>query len=276
MSKSLVFKIFDAILYLGASLTAANTENGYLLHFSMAAGGSVGHNKEKEQKTRGRRVASWEWILEDVVINTGPHYSLLHMAPANDDQLIKSYEIVIKKVYNFLSAPPVPTLTFFCATSPVHQNCGAYSQPVLSNSSVAKNPSPEWHMFPELNRIAKKFFADQNSTTTRYLDIWPLSVQRPDAHTGWHKDQLHCLHVGTLVVLRLWRSVWCAQMLIVRRKVDINYWFPCADSLVSYHFRNAMVLWLVRYRVSSPLQTIGWAFSLAPLKALRKCTWEMF
>ena len=33
--------------------------------FSPAAGGSVGRNKEKEQKIRGRRVASWEWILED-------------------------------------------------------------------------------------------------------------------------------------------------------------------------------------------------------------------
>ena len=152
--------------------------------------------------------ASWPGELDTiVVVNTGPHYSPVHMAPANGGQLIKSYEIVIKKVYNFLSAPPVPTLTFFRATSPAHQNCGAYSQPVLSNSSAAKNPSPEWHnygwhMFPEFNRIAKKFFADQNSTTTRYLDIWPLSVQRPDAHTGWHKDQFDCLHVGTLVALR--------------------------------------------------------------------------
>ena len=33
--------------------------------FSTSAGGSVGRNKEKEQKTRGRRVASWKWILED-------------------------------------------------------------------------------------------------------------------------------------------------------------------------------------------------------------------
>ena len=153
--------------------------------------------------------ASWPGELDTiVVVNTGPHYSPLHMAPANDDQLIKSYEIVIKKIYNFLSAPPVPTLSFFRATSPAHQNCGAYSQPVLINSSAAENPAPEWHnygwhMFPEFNRIAKKFFADQNSTTTRYLDIWPLSIQRPDAHTGWHKDQFDCLHVGALVVLRL-------------------------------------------------------------------------
>lgn len=33
--------------------------------FSPATGGSVGRNKEKDQKTRGRRVASWEWTLED-------------------------------------------------------------------------------------------------------------------------------------------------------------------------------------------------------------------
>ena len=74
------------------------------------------------------------------IINTGPHYSSLHMTPATDDQLIKSYEIVIKKVYNFLSAPPVPTLAFFSFTSPAHQNCGAYSQPVLSKSSAAEIP----------------------------------------------------------------------------------------------------------------------------------------
>ena len=37
-------------------------------------------------------------------------------------------------------APPVPTLAFFSVTSPAHQNCGAYSQPVLSNSSAAEIP----------------------------------------------------------------------------------------------------------------------------------------
>lgn len=160
------------------------------------------------------RGTSWPGELDTIVIvNTGPHYSPLHMTPANDDQLIKSYEIVIKTIYNFLSAPPVPTLTFFRATSPAHQNCGAYSQPVFRNSSTAENPTPEWHnygwhMFPEFNRIAKKVFADQSSTT-RYLDIWPLSVQRPDAHTGWNVNQFDCLHWCQPSVTAWWvRNLW--------------------------------------------------------------------
>jgi len=33
--------------------------------FSPAAGGPDGRDKEEEQRIRGRKVASWEWILED-------------------------------------------------------------------------------------------------------------------------------------------------------------------------------------------------------------------
>jgi len=144
---------------------------------------------------------SWEGELDTIIVaNTGPHWSPAHMWPAKDRVLLKGYQIMLDKVYNFFVNSPLPTLTFFRATSPAHQHCNNYSEPITLTSSAAINPTPEehlygWHLFPEYNRMARKLFGSSKHNNTRYFDIWPLSVTRPDAHAGWHNTDFDCLHV---------------------------------------------------------------------------------
>ena len=144
---------------------------------------------------------SWEGELDTIVFaNTGPHWSPAHMFPATDRVLLKGYQIMLDKVYDFFINSPLPTLTFFRATSPAHQHCNNHSDPITLTSSSAINPAPEehlygWHLFPEYNRMARELFGSSKHNNTRYFDIWPLSVMRPDAHIGWHGNNFDCLHV---------------------------------------------------------------------------------
>ena len=100
----------------------------------------------------------------------------------------------------FAVPPPMPIMAFFRATSAAHQNCNVHSSPVLANSTTASDPAPPgdkfgWHLFAIFNRIAQEFFS---TSKMRYLDIWTMSAQRPDGHSGWHDDQHDCLHVSPL------------------------------------------------------------------------------
>lgn len=158
---------------------------------------------------------SWEGELDTIVVaNTGPHWSPAHMWPAKDRVLLKAYQIMLDKVYDFFVNSPLPTLTFFRATSPAHQHCNNHSDPITLTSSAAINPAPEkhlygWHLFPEYNRMARELFGSSKHNNTRYFDIWPLSVTRPDAHIGWHNNDFDCLHWCQPSVTEWWvRSLW--------------------------------------------------------------------
>lgn len=158
---------------------------------------------------------SWEGELDTIVFaNTGPHWSPAHMWPAKDRVLLKAYQIMLDKVYDFFVNSPLPTLTFFRATSPAHQHCNNHSAPITLTSSAAINPAPEehlfgWHLFPEYNRMARELFGSSKHNNTRYFDIWPLSVVRPDAHIGWHNNDFDCLHWCSPSVTEWWvRILW--------------------------------------------------------------------
>lgn len=99
-------------------------------------------------------------------------------------------------VQEFFAVPP--PMAFFRATSAAHQNCNVHSSPVPANSTTASDPAPPgdkfgWHLFTTFNRVAQEFFS---TPKMRYLDMWTMSAQRPDGHSGWHDNQHDCLHVS--------------------------------------------------------------------------------
>lgn len=154
-------------------------------------------------------------------------------------------ELLLRKIDD---VPSTKQSVFWRATAPGHPHC-ELSSLAENRTDFRSTTDPSfrrynWDLFDQLNSRWKKRLGGEPgglgkdpTTGMRYFDIWPMSVQRPDAHLMPPNDCLHwCYGVGGVV--EEWQKVGprvpVDSIRFIRADTTRLSW--CATAvLVAYH-----------------------------------------
>lgn len=107
---------------------------------------------------------------------------------------------------SLLSIKNLPMRVLFRSNTPGHEHCSTFNHPISIDDPVAKDPTGTregtygWHLFPSYDSIARSYFANRQNGDVwlDFMNVWDMSVVRPDAHIAWTGMSTDCLHVSLL------------------------------------------------------------------------------
>jgi hypothetical protein len=186
-----------------------------------------------------------------LVLNSGPHwvnYEFTKQEVDYYDEILEGWDNTVGRLFvdvanplahgytsaqielllnKIASVPAAKQSAFWRSTAPGHPHC-EYSTTAENRTSFRSTTDPNfnrynWDLFERLNeRWQKRLGAYPGGrgkdvvTGMQYLDIWPMSVQRPDSHLLPPGDCLHYCH-GLGGVVEEWQKVGGRD---VSRRVD--------------------------------------------------------
>lgn len=153
-----------------------------------------------------------------LVLNTGPHWIEYEFSTADalvtDDEILRAWRRMLvrinTKIRDFSEAEHA---VFWRSTAPGHPHCelslsGAENRTDFRSTHDPSYKRYNWETFEIFNREVRDFvrYDEHASLPARhppgkriqYLDIWPLAVQRPDAHLLPPNDCLHFCYQGVM------------------------------------------------------------------------------
>ncbi|KAJ3205555.1 hypothetical protein HDU82_005128 [Entophlyctis luteolus] len=171
-----------------------------------------------------------------VIVNVGAHWSEGEFqGNTTDYHVLLGYEKMVDYITKRFQAISPSINVYWRAVAPGHVQCEQYStaEPFRKTINSTKNPEKEsynWYLMNAMNEIAKKRLqykpsdrtamykhthaANQEqskagtkspagNTSVEFLDVWGMSIQRPDAHLDPPHD---CLHFCQLGVVSEWNE----------------------------------------------------------------------
>ncbi|KAJ9105555.1 hypothetical protein QFC19_003537 [Naganishia cerealis] len=150
-------------------------------------------------------------IEENSVISfsTGPHWTPVELWPQHaaarvtDEELFHGYTTAANRVIQNVTAAAQEhkVLAWWRSSTAAHPQCTQYSQPESDRTTHHSTLHPtakefNWDQFAVFdNHVATKLEQEPDAAM-QFMNLWPLSVTRPDAHLKPSTDCMHFCNPG--------------------------------------------------------------------------------
>lgn len=165
----------------------------------------------------GRKEDKWLPTYADagestlLIVNSGVHFHEVKKFTIEMDSFITQLINVSKSLLSKGRTDHV----VFRTSVPGHASCQKYKRPLEDPSQFHLSRKFEWHLVPEYNKYAKKSLTAERVTSrlkVSMLDVYPMTILRPDGHRARPGRVPDCLHYYLPGVVDWWNHLLISEL----------------------------------------------------------------